>query len=99
MPRASSRKFGDCERLRRRHKRAGAKPKPTPNAVEPGSASIRREAQSKRYIVTTVHDPTSPHSHSQTTRKPRSLQEKVGTFEPRTVVLRLSKRDFQLPPR
>src|ERR1700686_3368793 len=99
MRRASSRKSGGCARLRRRRKRAGARGKPTPNAVEPGSASIRREAPLKRCIVTTVHGSTSPHSHSQTTRKPRSLQEKVGTFEPRTVVLRLLKGDFQLPPR
>ena len=38
-------------------------------------------------------------SHSQTTRKPRSLLAKLGTFDPRTVVRRLLKRDFQLPPR
>src|SRR5437870_2685731 len=54
MPRAFSRKCGGCARLRRRIKRAGARPKPTPNVVEPGSASIRREAALKHYNVTTL---------------------------------------------
>jgi hypothetical protein len=39
------------------------------------------------------------YSHSQAMRKPRSLQEKLGTFELRTVARKLLKRDFQLPPR